>query len=269
MQEVAQTLPDLDRARAAARPAVAPVDRRPRRIAPPAVGSAGGGSSGSGAAADVAAAGGRVLRVRGRARRLPVALLAGGAADAPGLPDLADAAGPRRGDALGAGGDRPYDGRLRPRRADRGDADRDDRLLRPLDHSASRTRWRWPSWPGSASSCRTSGRSWRRPRPSCSPCWSRRHWRCSSSGSTSRFSSWRVPAVPARRRQPVGDPPLLIILGLLAGGAVGGVLGAIVAIPLAGALRILVLRVVVPAVRRRTGGVERNPEAEEQRMVKA
>ena len=52
-------------------------------------------------------------------------------------------------------------------------------------------------------------------------------------------------------------PPLLIILGLMAGGAVGGVLGALVAIPLAGALRILILRVVAPAIRRRTGGVER------------
>ena len=64
-------------------------------------------------------------------------------------------------------------------------------------------------------------------------------------------------------------PPLLIIVGLLAGGAVGGILGALVAIPLAGALRILVLRVVAPAIRRRTGGIERSPEAEEKRMVKA
>jgi putative heme transporter len=48
-------------------------------------------------------------------------------------------------------------------------------------------------------------------------------------------------------------PPLLIIVGLLAGGAVGGVLGALVAIPLAGALRIVALRIVAPAIRRRTG----------------
>ena len=33
-------------------------------------------------------------------------------------------------------------------------------------------------------------------RPSCSPCWSRRHWRCSSSGSTSGFSSWRYLLFP-------------------------------------------------------------------------
>ena len=62
-------------------------------------------------------------------------------------------------------------------------------------------------------------------------------------------------------------PPLLIILGLLAGGAVGGILGALVAIPLAGALRIVILRVIAPEVRQRTGGVERSPEAEERQMV--
>jgi putative heme transporter len=56
-------------------------------------------------------------------------------------------------------------------------------------------------------------------------------------------------------------PPLLIIIGLLAGGTVGGVLGALIAIPLAGALQIVVVRVVAPAIRRRTGGVRRTPEA--------
>jgi predicted PurR-regulated permease PerM len=58
-------------------------------------------------------------------------------------------------------------------------------------------------------------------------------------------------------------PALLIILGLLAGGAVGGVLGALVAIPLAGALRIVVLRVIAPEIRRRTGGHAAEPEAAE------
>jgi hypothetical protein len=43
-------------------------------------------------------------------------------------------------------------------------------------------------------------------------------------------------------------PPLLVILALLVGGSLGGILGALVAIPLAGALRVLVLRVAVPAV---------------------
>ncbi len=48
-------------------------------------------------------------------------------------------------------------------------------------------------------------------------------------------------------------PPLLVILALFAGGSLGGVLGALVAIPLAGALRVLVLRLVAPAVRAWTG----------------
>jgi predicted PurR-regulated permease PerM len=50
-------------------------------------------------------------------------------------------------------------------------------------------------------------------------------------------------------------PPLLIILGLLGGGALGGVLGALIVVPLAGALRIVVLRLMAPAIRRRTGGI--------------
>jgi predicted PurR-regulated permease PerM len=59
-------------------------------------------------------------------------------------------------------------------------------------------------------------------------------------------------------------PPLLIIVGLLAGGALGGVLGALVAIPVAGALRVVVLRVVAPWLRRQTGGTERVLRADEQ-----
>jgi hypothetical protein len=58
------------------------------------------------------------------------------------------------------------------------------------------------------------------------------------------------PNIMARRTD---MPPLLVLFALLAGGLVAGVLGAIIAIPLAGALRILVLRVVAPAVRRWTG----------------
>ena len=48
-------------------------------------------------------------------------------------------------------------------------------------------------------------------------------------------------------------PPLLVLFALLAGGSLAGVLGALLAIPLAGALRVFVLRVIVPAVRRWTG----------------
>jgi predicted PurR-regulated permease PerM len=47
--------------------------------------------------------------------------------------------------------------------------------------------------------------------------------------------------------------PLLVILALLAGGAIGGILGAIIAIPLAAALRVFVREVIAPAVRRQTG----------------
>ena len=58
-------------------------------------------------------------------------------------------------------------------------------------------------------------------------------------------------------------PPLLIVAGLLAGGAMGGVLGALVAIPVAGALRVVILRVVAPWLRQQTGGTERVLHADE------
>ena len=48
-------------------------------------------------------------------------------------------------------------------------------------------------------------------------------------------------------------PPLLAILALLAGASLAGILGALVAIPLAGALRVVVVRVASPAVRRWSG----------------
>lgn len=44
-------------------------------------------------------------------------------------------------------------------------------------------------------------------------------------------------------------PPLLLIFALVAGGIAGGILGAIIAIPLFGALRILVVRVMAPFLR--------------------
>ena len=56
-------------------------------------------------------------------------------------------------------------------------------------------------------------------------------------------------------------PPLLVLFALLASGALAGILGAVVAIPLAGALRVLVLRVVAPAVRRWSGATETAGEA--------
>jgi predicted PurR-regulated permease PerM len=50
-------------------------------------------------------------------------------------------------------------------------------------------------------------------------------------------------------------PPLLVLLAIFWGGSVGGILGALVAIPVAGALRIFFLRVIAPGIRRWTGAV--------------
>ncbi|HEX5386500.1 MAG TPA: AI-2E family transporter [Gemmatimonadales bacterium] len=52
----------------------------------------------------------------------------------------------------------------------------------------------------------------------------------------------------------------LVIFALLAGATVGGLLGAIVAIPVAGALQVFVLRVLAPAIRRRTGAAAPGPK---------
>jgi predicted PurR-regulated permease PerM len=48
-------------------------------------------------------------------------------------------------------------------------------------------------------------------------------------------------------------PPLLVLFAVAAGAATGSVLGILLAIPLAGAARILVVRVAAPTVRRWTG----------------
>jgi predicted PurR-regulated permease PerM len=59
--------------------------------------------------------------------------------------------------------------------------------------------------------------------------------------------------VPAIMRRQTEIPPVLLLFALLAGGSIGGVLGALVSIPLAGALRVLILELVAPGVRRWTG----------------
>ena len=51
-------------------------------------------------------------------------------------------------------------------------------------------------------------------------------------------------------------PPLLVLLAIFWGGSVGGILGALVAIPVAGALRVFFLRVIAPGIRRWTGAIE-------------
>jgi len=55
--------------------------------------------------------------------------------------------------------------------------------------------------------------------------------------------------------------PLLTILALFVGGSLGGFLGALVAIPLAAALRVIVVRVVAPAIRSLMGAP--HPQDEE------
>lgn len=59
--------------------------------------------------------------------------------------------------------------------------------------------------------------------------------------------------VPNIMRTQTHVSPLMIVLALVAGAAVGGLLGALVAIPFAGALRVLVLLVIAPAIRQGMG----------------
>lgn len=59
--------------------------------------------------------------------------------------------------------------------------------------------------------------------------------------------------VPLVMKNQADIPPLLVIISVSFGGAIAGILGAIIAIPAAGALRVIVLRVVAPAIRRWSG----------------
>ncbi len=59
--------------------------------------------------------------------------------------------------------------------------------------------------------------------------------------------------VPVIMQNQANIPPLLVIISVSFGGAIAGVLGAIVAIPAAGALRVIIIRVVAPAIRRWSG----------------
>jgi len=70
--------------------------------------------------------------------------------------------------------------------------------------------------------------------------------------------------VPNIMRTQTDVSPTVTILALFAGGVLGGLLGALVAIPVAAAMHVLVLEVIAPAIRRRTGaldlGEQENPE---------
>jgi predicted PurR-regulated permease PerM len=54
--------------------------------------------------------------------------------------------------------------------------------------------------------------------------------------------------VPVVMNRVVALPPLTVVLALLIGGALEGVVGALLAVPMAAALQVLVLRVVVPMI---------------------
>jgi predicted PurR-regulated permease PerM len=56
-------------------------------------------------------------------------------------------------------------------------------------------------------------------------------------------------------------PPLLALFAIFAGGTIGGVHGAIAAVPLVAALRVLVEQLGAPAVRRWTGASDTSPES--------
>jgi predicted PurR-regulated permease PerM len=59
--------------------------------------------------------------------------------------------------------------------------------------------------------------------------------------------------LPAIVHQQAGIPPLLAVFALFAGQQLAGLLGALIAIPLAGVLQVLLVRMAAPAVRRWTG----------------
>lgn len=67
---------------------------------------------------------------------------------------------------------------------------------------------------------------------------------------------------PLIMRRQTDVPQTLVIFAVVAGGAIGGLLGVLVSIPLAAALRVFALEVVVPVVRRWTGA-DANAEREE------
>ena len=59
--------------------------------------------------------------------------------------------------------------------------------------------------------------------------------------------------VPNVMSQQADIPPVLVIAAISAGGGIGGILGAIIAIPLVGAIRVLILQVAAPGIRHWTG----------------
>jgi predicted PurR-regulated permease PerM len=71
--------------------------------------------------------------------------------------------------------------------------------------------------------------------------------------------------VPYIMHKQANIPPLLAIFALSAGAWLGGALWALIAIPLAGALRVLVVQLIVPLVRSRTGSSDGEPPPQDRR----
>ena len=65
---------------------------------------------------------------------------------------------------------------------------------------------------------------------------------------------------PNIMRSQTDIPQALVIFALLAGGSIGGILGAIVAVPIAGVLRVLVREVIAPAIRRWSGAAQHSQD---------
>jgi predicted PurR-regulated permease PerM len=68
--------------------------------------------------------------------------------------------------------------------------------------------------------------------------------------------------LPALMRQQAGIPWLVAIVALVVGERLAGILGALVAIPIAGALQVLVIRVAAPGIRRWSGAALEGDEDE-------
>jgi predicted PurR-regulated permease PerM len=65
--------------------------------------------------------------------------------------------------------------------------------------------------------------------------------------------------LPSLVKRQADIPPLLVLFALLAAGAAGSVLAALIAIPLAGAARVVVMSVIAPEVRRWSGAIGEEP----------
>ncbi len=69
--------------------------------------------------------------------------------------------------------------------------------------------------------------------------------------------------IPNVMRNQADIPPLLTLIAISAGAAIGGILGALIAIPFAGVLKVAVVQIVAPAIRRWTGATQAATTVEE------